>query len=168
MFSIVLMTVQCSFRACVCARVHLEKNFSYEFSPYSSHQWGTPDRHIEAKGHMTRMRSSTVSTFNTSKLSELMHNPCYWNSADYPCVTSVPHSNGVPISVQSSIIITVKTTTKKITLNMFYMYFFIHGNLTNKECSLPSVLTCWLSLWDAEYSSPSEAGSVFMESMLCC
>jgi hypothetical protein len=84
------------------------------------------------------------------------------------CHHSVPHSKGVPIFTQTSSTVIFKITKKKRTLNMFYIYFFICGNLTNKDFSSPSVSTCCLSLGDPEYSSPSEAGSVFMESMLWC
>jgi hypothetical protein len=76
---------------CVCARASLRNNFSHEFGAYSSHQRGIPDCHIEAKGHVTGTSLSTVSTFNTSKLSVLKRNPCCWNSEDYPCVTIPYH-----------------------------------------------------------------------------
>jgi len=34
------------------AYVCLRNIFSYESGAYSSHQWGIPDLHIEAKGHV--------------------------------------------------------------------------------------------------------------------
>jgi hypothetical protein len=84
------------------------------------------------------------------------------------CHHAVPQSKGVPIFTQTSFIGIFKITKKKRTLNMFYIYFFICENLTNEDFSSSSVSARCLSLGDPEYSSPSEAGSVFMESILCC